>query len=349
MKAATVILFTASVSIAFPAFAGPKVYVPMGSADEVIIIDADLDKIVGSVKAVTESHGLAGSSNGRFLVAGSLDEMDAGAGNPPKPESVAQDEHDAHHAGGASSEAAKTGSVSYLTVIRTEDNMIERRVGVTGAVHHTLITPDDKYAVATHPGEDGVSVVDLTTYDVKSVRTGSTPNYAVASPDGGSVYVSNAGNNTVSMLDTKRWILRWNIEVGEGPEHMALSADGKYLFVNNVGDGTVSMVDLPKGTVTKNFSIGGDIHGIDLSEDGNTLFVAGREEGKIVAIDIDTGRITSRPLAPSPYHLASIKGTGKLYVSSAEDDKIWVVDQRSLKTITEILVSDRAHQMVVLQ
>ncbi|MBL4615978.1 MAG: beta-propeller fold lactonase family protein, partial [Magnetovibrio sp.] len=246
-------------------------------------------------------------------------------------------------------QAVNADAISYLSIIRTEDNMIERRVAVPGSVHHTLITPDDKFAIATHPGNGGVSIVDLVTYDVKLVRTGPVPNFAVAAPDGGAVYVSNAGNNTISMLDTKRWIVRWNIEVGDGPEHMVLSADGYYLFVNNTGDGTVSMVSLPQGTVEKTFSIGGYLHGIDLSEDGKTLFVAGRDTNKISAIDLKSGAIKNQSLSPAPYHLATIKGTGKLYISSADDDKIWVVDQKSLKTLTEIAVPERAHQMVVFQ
>jgi len=349
MRTTRAILFAASVTVAFPVLAGPKVYVPMGSADEVTVIDAEQDKVVGSIKAITESHGLAGSSDGRFLIAGSLAEMSADAGQPPKPEDMAQDEHESHHAGGASAGAKNTGSLSYLTVISTEGGAVERRISVPGSVHHTLIAPDDRYAVATHPGEEGISAVDLATYAVKTIRTGPNPNYALASPNGENVYVSNAGNNTISIIDTERWIVRRNIEVGAEPEHMTLSADGTALYVNNTGDGTVSVVSLPKGTVTKSFTVGGDIHGIDLSEDGNTLFVAGREENKVVAININSGQVRSQPLAPSPYHLASIKGTSKLYISSAEDDKIWVVDQSTLKIIKEIPVSDRAHQMVVLQ
>ncbi|MEG3618695.1 YncE family protein [Magnetovibrio sp. PR-2] len=349
MKVATALLFTVSLSVGFPAFAGSKVYVPMGSADEVIVIDTDQDKIVGSIKAVTESHGLAGSSDGKFLIAGSLDEFDPDSQTPPKPTAVSQDDHDAHHASDSPTAMNGNGAVSFLSIIRTEDSIVERRVSVPGSVHHTLITPDDKFAIATHPGEEGISIVDLNSYEVKSVKTGPIPNYAVTAPDGRAIYVSNAGNNTVSMLDTKRWILRWNIEVGDGPEHMVISDDGKFLFVNNTGDGTVSMISLPKGTVTQTFKVGGDIHGIDLSDDGNTLFIAGREEDKVVAIDVLHGQITSKSLSPSPYHLSAIDGTEKLYISSAEDDKIWVIDQESLQTINEIPVSDRAHQMVVVQ
>lgn len=349
MKQVPILAIALGLAATFPAYAGQKVYVPMGGADEVIVIDTEQDKIVGSIKAITESHGLAGSSDGSFLIAGSLDEFELSTTTPPKPENMAQDEHDAHHAGEANTQAKKGSAVSYLSVIGTDNNLVQRRVAVTGSVHHTLITPQNDYAVATHPGEGGISVVDLNTYEVKTVATGPVPNYAVSSPGGQYVYVSNAGNNTVSKLDTKRWIVRQNVEVGDAPEHMVLSSDGEWLFVNNTGDGTVSMVSWPSGQVTKTFKVGGDIHGIDLSDDDQTLYVAGRENNRMTVINVMSGLTSHVPLGPSPYHLAAIDGTDKLYVSSAEEDKIWVIDQRSLKTVNEIPVSDRAHQMVVVR
>lgn len=352
MKTFTALVLTAVLSFSYPALAGTKVYIPMGGANQVIIIDAEKDEIIGSIKNIAGSHGLAGNSKGTHLIAGSINEDSVGSESPQKPENMAQNEHDAHHgasapAASAPAGVAKTGSVSYLTLIRTEDNAVERQISVPGSVHHTLITPDDKYAIATHPGEGSVSIVDLKTFEVKTVRTGSVPNYVAASPDGNYVYVSNGGNDTISVLDTNNWIVRKNIVVGKSPEHLVISKDGKALYVNNVDAGTVSVISLPENTVAKTFVIGGNIHGIDLSQDGATLFVAGQEENKLVAIDLETGQLTSQPLSPAPYHLATIKGTSKIYISSAEEDKVWVVDQNTLKAIKEIPVPDRAHQMVV--
>ena len=54
-------------------------------------------------------------------------------------------------------------------------------------------------------------------------------------------------------------------------------------------------------------------------------------------------------LGPSPYHLTTVGGTGKLYVSSAEEPKIWVVDQQSLRTLGEIPIRGVGHQMAVVQ
>jgi hypothetical protein len=44
--------------------------------------------------------------------------------------------------------------------------------------------------------------------------------------------------------------------------------------------------------------------------------------------------------------VTTITGTGKLYVSSREQSKIWVVDQKSLKVTGEIALRGEGHQMV---
>jgi DNA-binding beta-propeller fold protein YncE len=129
---------------------------------------------------------------------------------------------------------------------------------------------------------------------------------------------------------------------------MVLSPDGTTLYVNNVGGGTVSAISIPRGGTVKTYFIGGALHGIDLSEDGKTLFVSGREQNKLAAIDLATDKIRSAPLGPAPYHVTAVRGTGKLYVSSAEEPKLWVVDQRSLAVVREIPVQGEGHQMVVV-
>ncbi len=161
--------------------------------------------------------------------------------------------------------------------------------------------------------------------------------------------MSNAGNDTVSEVDTERWIVRRNFVTGAGPEHMVLSRDGARLYVANVDAGTVSEIAVADGTVARSFKIGGLLHGLDLSEDGRTLFVAARERNQLVAIALDSGELRAAPLSPAPYHLATVGGTGKIYVSSADEPKIWVVDQDSLSVLTVVPVPGKAHQMAVVK
>ncbi len=351
MKAKTVFLIAAVLGMASPALGGTRVYVPLGDANAVLVIDADSDSVIGRIADVNEVHGLARMPDGKILVAGSYAEMQPGhAAVPPKPAGMSEAAHRAHHAEPEKFAASKSAGVSYLSLIRADDRSIMRRILVPGAVHHTAVTPDGRYAIATHPDNEAISVIDLSSYAVvKSVRTGSLPNYAAVSGDGKRVYVSNAGDDTVSEIDTAGWTVRRNFRVGGSPEHLVLSPDGGVLYVNNVEDGTVSVVSLDRGETVKNYALGGALHGIDLSDDGKTLFISGREKDRLYTIDIATARKHAVSLSPAPYHLAVIRGTGKIYVSSADEPKIWVVDQKTLRVEREIPIGGRGHQMVVVR
>jgi YVTN family beta-propeller protein len=287
------------------ALAEPLVYVPLGGEGKIVVVDAAKDEIVDTISGVTAVHGLAGTPDGRFLIAGSFEEREVGGEALAKPSGVSEDEH------------------------------------------HVAVSPDGRFAVVTHPNQDAISAIDLRNYQmVATVPTGPLPNYAVFSPDSRRVYVSNAGNDTVSAIDATRWIVEQNIIVGRSPEHVVLSKDGGTLYVNNVDDGTVSVLDLRSGTVTSTIPVGDTLHGIDLSDDERTLFVSALGEDKLTAVDLLTGVYRSAMLSPAPYHLAAVRGTGKLYVSSADEPKIWVVDQKSLAVVGEIPIGGKGHQMV---
>jgi YVTN family beta-propeller protein len=336
---------------AVQAAADSTVYVPLGNAGEALVIDATRDEVVDRIPGLSNVHGLSSDAAGKYLVTGSLSASAPGAmPTPPKPEGVSQSEHDSHHAKPAAGAHDAPPAVSLVSIVRAEDGTILRRLEVPGAVHHTAVAPDGAYAVATHHKTGAVSVIDLKTFSVATtIRTGPMPNYAVVSPDGRRVYVSNAGNDTVSEIDTDHWIVRRNFVTGAGPEHMALSPDGATLYVNNVEDGTVSEISLAQGQVARTFEIGGKLHGLDLSTDGRTLFVSAKERNELVAIKLHTGEKQSVPLGPAPYHVTAVGGTGKLYVSSDKQPKIWVIDEQSLRTLKEIPIGAVGHQMAVVQ
>ncbi len=334
------------------AMAGAKVYVPLGSAGEVLVIDSADDRIVATIGGLGDVHGLGAAAGGQYLVAGSYAETAPGETTPPaKPEAMSEDEHAAHHpAAGEDKTKRRPRAISILSVISVADGAVVRRVEVPGAVHHVAVSPDGRYAIATHPNDDGISVTDLSTFAVSEiVRTGPVANYAVVSPDGALAYISNTGNGTVSEIDTSTWIVRRNIMAGGSPEHMVLSPDGRTLYVANIDVGTVTVLSLAQGRVEKTYFVGGAIHGIDLSDDARTLFVSGEGDDKLVAIDLATGEMRTRALGPAPYHLAVVRGAGKLYVSSQNEPKIWVVDTLSLEALSVIPIRGQGHQMVVVR
>lgn len=336
---------------ASPVMAEPTVYVPLGEAGEILVVDAKTGRATSSFPGVPAVHGLAGTPGWGFLVAGSYDEREKGADPaPPKPAGVSQADHEAHHAKNPQGKGEAKDVISFLSIIRLPDGTVTRRIEVPGAVHHTAVVPGGRFAISTHPNGDGVSVVNLAHGKVMAVvRTGPSPNYVVVSPDGKKAYVSNSGNNTVSEIETQYWTVARRFDVGEGPEHLTLSSDGSILYVANGDAGTVSIVSVSGDKkAMETVRIGGSLHGLDVSGDGKTLFVSGREQNKLIAIDLATKKIKTRPLGPSPYHLTVINGTDKLYVSSAEENKVWILKQGDLSLSADFSVRGRAHQMVVL-
>ena len=328
-----------------------EVYVPLGSANAVAVVDTDADRVVAEIPGVTASHGLAVSWDGRFLVAGSLAERSEGV-LPPKPEVMSVDEHAAHHEIGkpyVPDSSEKSKSVGSVYLIDAKTRRVLRQIDVPGSVHHVLITPDGKYPVATHPGRGSVSVIDIPGHQFqKELPTGPAPNYAVAKRDGTRVYVSNAGNGTISEIDTATWTVLRDLPAGRSPEHIVLSPDEHYIYAVVPADGIVSRVDLARGKVTESYPVGKDSHGVDLSDDGRFLYASSKAENRLVVQNLASGERCTVDLEPAPYHVTTVRGTGKLSVSSRRSPQIWVLDQQSLALLGSIPIRGEGHEMGVV-
>lgn len=324
--------------------AAERMFVPLGDGNAIVIIDTAMDKVVGRIDDVSAAHGLAGTPDGRFLIAGSSRTRAPGTA-PAEATGVAEEDHTAHHAPGTPGAVAEV--VSSVTIIRQSDLKIERRIDVPGAVHHVAASPDSRFAVVTHPARNGISVIDLVAFEARPlVPTGPGANYAAFSNDGALAYVSNGGNGTVTALNTKTWKIVQTFKVGKEPEHLAMAPNGRHLYINNVKSGTVSEIYLIDPRRTREYRVGANPHGVDVSDDSDWSYVAVQDENKLVAINRKKQPQRTLALTPEPYHLAVVRGRGKIYVSSAKEPKIWVVDASTLLVVREIPIGGKGHQMV---
>lgn len=330
------------------ALAAPEVYIPLGAANKVQVVDAATQRLTAVIEDVSNVHGLAITPDQRFLVAGSFTEVPAGSEDaPPRPATVSQAEHEKHHAAPAQSDGRAVNK-SYVSIVDAASLRVVRRIAVDGAVHHVAISPDGRFAVTTHPGTGAISVIDLGTFAVvKTVETGPAPNYATFSSDAEKLYVSNAGNDTVSEIDVETWTTSRQLATGRSPEHVVLSPDDGTLYINNVMDGSVSVIPLAGRSATRTYPVGRAPHGIDLSDDGGTLFASSQGDGKLVSIDLADGKTRNIALAPAPYHVTTVPGRGTLLVSSRTEKRIWVLDQRTLAPRGEFIIDGIGHQMTV--
>jgi DNA-binding beta-propeller fold protein YncE len=345
--ATTALLMTTAI-----AAAQSIVFVPEGSAGTVLMVDAETGEAIKRITGLEAVHGLSGAPNVPYLVAGSYSEADPTAvAELTQPEGVSEDEHAAHHAKPQGKPIGPLDAgISVVSILDVETGNILRRIEVPGAVHHTAVSPDGLFAVATHPSGDGISVINLASLTLAAfVPTGSISNYAAFGSDPNLVYISNSGNGTISEVDLERGIVGRNMVAGNAPEHIVIDPDRAVLYAADADAGVVIELSLKDGTVTRSFAIGGELHGIDLSDDRATLFVAGRGEDKLAAVVLSTGAVTFAPLSPEPYHLTNVPGTGRLFVSSRAEPKIWIIDGATLTVVGDFQIEGEGHQMVAFR
>lgn len=306
--------------------AAPLVYIPLGSGNGVVEVDAATDKIIRHFEGVENSHGLVATPDGEYLIAGSLNEDNARTAKGDKLNSDLFLVHPAH-------------------------GHVMQTIAVEGWSHHLAITPDGRYVLSTHPTRSHISVVDIESgVQIKTIPTDNAPNYVRITTDGKRAYVSNSGSANIQEIDTQSWTILRTFDAGPSPEHMVLSKDEKTLFVNNARKGTVSAITLSKPELHTQYPVGESVHGLDISDDGTRLFVSSKSDGKLVAIDHVSGQQQVLTLSPQPYHLNAITGTGKVYISSRSTPTIWVVDQQTLKVLNTIeLPAGEGHQMAIIQ
>lgn len=319
-------VISASIALTNLVQASPTVYIPLGSANQVIRVDAATDTITATYTGVDNPHGLVATPDGEYLIAGSLKEIPLKKGQ------------------------AKDTLNSKLFFIHPVHGHVMSTIPVSGWSHHQAITSDGKYVLSTHGMRGAVSVVDLENNKViKTVKTGPVPNYTLITKNNKRAFVSNTGNNSISEIDLQSWTVIRKLEAGPAPEHMVFAKDEKTIFVTNPRAGKISEVSVKTGKITKTYKIGKAVHGLDIGDDGKTLFVSSKKENKLVAIDTVSGKKRELTLSPAPYHLNTIRNTGKVYVSSRKKSIIWVVDQKSLKLVNTIkLPAGEAHQMAII-
>ncbi|RPJ72889.1 MAG: YncE family protein, partial [Alphaproteobacteria bacterium] len=117
-------------------------------------------------------------------------------------------------------------------------------------------------------------------------------------------YITNSGNNTVSVIDTATDTVTATVPVGTNPFGVAVSPDGSKVYVANSGsdpsyEGTVSVINTTTNTVTATVNnVGTNPVGVSVVPDGTKVYVANSGsdpsyEGTVSVINTTTNTVTA--------------------------------------------------------
>jgi YVTN family beta-propeller protein len=87
-------------------------------------------------------------------------------------------------------------------------------------------------------------------------------------------YITNTGNNTVSVINTATNTVTATIAVGLHPIGVAVTPDGSKVYVANDYSNTVSVIDTASNTVTATIPVSVSPIGVAVTPDGSKVYVA---------------------------------------------------------------------------
>lgn len=253
-----------------------------------------------------------------------------------------------------------------------------RSIPVGQGPHNVQVAPDGKLLWLTTNGEPGMAVgtpapqamaesghgampgagavwaIDtVTDLVVAKVPVGRHPAHVVVTPDGRQAYVSNGGDNTVSVVDLFAQLVIETIAVGASPHGLRLSPDGKQAWVANLKGGTVSVLDTQTRKQIARVAVGKGPAQVAFTPDGRLAFVSLSAENRIAVIDPVKRRVIRKvPVGTVPIQLNATPDSRLLLVANqGTRDKpgstVSVIDLETFKVVAAVETGPGAHGVAV--
>jgi YVTN family beta-propeller protein len=115
------------------------------------------------------------------------------------------------------------------------------------------------------------------------------------SPDKKEIWVANAGNGTVSIIDTasKNVIQTLDANV-KGANRLKFTPDGKLVFISSLSQPDVAILDAATRKEVKRVRVGHGAAGIEMQPDGSRVYVACSPDGYVAVIDLHSLEVIGR-------------------------------------------------------
>lgn len=155
-------------------------------------------------------------------------------------------------------------------------------------------------------------------------------------------YVTNNGDNTVSIIDISSNSVVDTVRVGSGPEGVAITPDGTRAYVANDG-GAVWVLDTSNNAVLAKVTVGGDPYGVAITPDGTRVYVTEDNAAAVSVIDTSSNAVVAKiGVVTTPAGVAITPDGTRAYVASAGtltvSPTVSVIDTSSNAVVAKVAV-----------
>jgi len=185
-----------------------------------------------------------------------------------------------------------------LTVIDAATGAVAMTLTGIDAPHNVQVGRDGAVVYAVS-GADVVVAIDPNSYRVTATApTGAHPAHVIEAP-GGKVYVSNAGDGTVSVYEGPGLRPVGQITVGGMPHGLRPAANGSVIVVANTTTGAVDLIDPATDAPLGAVPVGPGPAQVAVSADGAYAYTGISDPPSVVKVDLAQRTVVASAAVPS--------------------------------------------------
>jgi YVTN family beta-propeller protein len=114
-------------------------------------------------------------------------------------------------------------------------------------------------------------------------------------PDGKELWVANAGDGTISIIDVAHRAVTQTLDANvKGANRLKFTLDGKSAFVSSLGGADLAVFDVNTRKEVKRIKLGRGAAGILMQPDGARVYVACSPDNYVAVIDLKTMEVVGR-------------------------------------------------------
>ncbi len=172
--------------------------------------------------------------------------------------------------------------------------------------HMIYVFPDLRHIVTTNVSSGTVSWIEKGSNSGPMAVPGGDWNETVipvsrgsegfdVSPDKKEIWVANAGNGTVSIINTASKIVTQTLDANvKGANRLKFTPDGKRVLISSLNLPDVAVFDAASRKELKRIKIGHGAAGIEIQPDGSRAYVACSPDGYVAVIDLHSLEIAGQ-------------------------------------------------------
>jgi len=129
---------------------------------------------------------------------------------------------------------------------------------------------------------------------VKNIAVGPSPVGVSINHTTNRIYVTNSGDDSVSIIDGENNTILGSVDVGNAPKGVAVNTITTHIYITNFGEDTVSVVDATTNEVISVINVGIRPLGITVNELTNQIYVVNSAGNSVDIIDGDENIVLGR-------------------------------------------------------